>query len=81
MDEDDYCINNQDIIYDKAQLVYKIGCNKNHRLCFFVIIYGSKKKSHPEMTLENLSVFYFFTPKSFIQELQTPYTHNKPDLR
>ena len=30
--EYDYCVNNQNIIHDKAQSVYKIGCNKDHRL-------------------------------------------------
>lgn len=44
MDEDDNCINNQDIIYDKAQ---KIGCNKNHRLCFFCNYLREQKKEPP----------------------------------
>ncbi len=30
--EYDYCSNNKDVIYKKAHSVYKIGCNKNHRL-------------------------------------------------
>lgn len=30
--EYDYCIDNKDDTYKKAKAVYKIGCNKNHRL-------------------------------------------------
>ena len=30
--EYDYCKNNKTDIYEKAKAVYKIGCNKNHRL-------------------------------------------------
>lgn len=30
--EYDYCVDNKDDIYKKAFSVYKIGCNKNHRL-------------------------------------------------